>query len=86
MKQKLFSQTIFIAKSLLWSLLLYVTTMMIIHWDDITRKNSDKPLVNYKQEEQAAPVKVTDEAASILMVKPVKAITKKVIRAIDILY
>ena len=60
---------------------------MIINWEDITRKSSgDKPLVNHNQEEQAAPVKVTDESASFIIVKPVKAITQKVIQTLNILY
>jgi len=43
MKQKLISRALFISKSLLWSLLLYVTVMAIVNWDEFSIKKKTNP-------------------------------------------
>lgn len=40
MKQKLINRALFISKSLLWSLLLYVSVMAIVNWDDFAIKKN----------------------------------------------
>lgn len=63
MKQKLINQAIFISKSLLWSVLFFVTTMAILNWEELSsaKKNGSPKSWVIKEDgkgKELIPVKV----------------------------
>lgn len=45
----------FVGKSLLWALLLYVTTMLVLNWNDIKSRAADRSDVSYIRSEEKTP-------------------------------
>ncbi|MBL7720026.1 MAG: hypothetical protein JNL72_14410 [Flavipsychrobacter sp.] len=61
MKRKFVTQTAFMGKSLLWSLLLYLAVMAVLNWDDIRkgREQEPQPWVQKSDPNRLVPVKVS---------------------------
>lgn len=64
MKQKLISQTIFVTKSLLWSVLFFIATMAILNWEEFSSaaKKGEGPkswvIKEHGEVKELIPVKV----------------------------
>ena len=65
MKQRLQTRVVFIAKSMLWSLLLYVVMMLAINWDDVSRTISGKNTIAVVSEQPTKQIPGSNAPASI---------------------
>jgi hypothetical protein len=62
MKQKLIAQTLFISKSLLWSVLFYLAAMTIINWEELSpnkKKENGQSWVKKNNQKELIPTEVS---------------------------
>jgi hypothetical protein len=88
MKRRIISQTLFIGKSLLWSLLMYVIVMISVNWDELgntsKKQENGQSWVKKSEEKELIPVKAGEQsekgrvlAASIRLVgKTIRAVAE----------
>jgi hypothetical protein len=69
MKQKFISQTVFLGKSLLWSVLLYTVVMAAINWEELShrKKQDSRSYVQQETGKELIPIKASaqDETVQI---------------------
>jgi hypothetical protein len=62
MKRKLIARTLFFSKSLLWSVLFYLTAMTIINWEELSirkTRNDERSYVKKNAQKELIPVAVS---------------------------
>lgn len=62
MKRKLVTRSLFVGKSLLWSVLFYLAIMTMVNWEEVsTRKNegSERSYVKKNTQKELIPVAVS---------------------------
>ena len=84
MKPRTQKKVLFIGRSMLWSVLLYMSMMLVINWDDVSRamgRNAATIVANTQQQDQftepATPAKV-NITTHISIIKSIVVILKTV--------
>jgi hypothetical protein len=82
MKQRIQKPVVFIAKSILWSLLLYVVMMLTINWDDVSRTLTSKDAMAVVCDSAAQQIPYSKPPASITghtgVIKSIVSIVKAI--------
>jgi hypothetical protein len=89
MNKKIISRALFIGRSLLWSLLFYIVTMVAINWDEFSNtKKSGQSWVKQATEKELIPMDVSAEEPNrqVFVVRILKTAVIYVKTAADFLF
>jgi hypothetical protein len=91
MNKKIISRALFFGRSLLWSLLFYVVTMVAINWDEFTNAKASgaaQSWVKQTNEKELIPVDVSaqEPGKQVLVVRALRTAVIYVKTAADFLF
>jgi hypothetical protein len=91
MNKKIISRALFIGRSLLWSLLFYVVTMVAINWDEFSnnrKQDNGRGWVQKTTEKELIPMEVSaqEPGRQVFVIKSLKVAVVYLKTAADFLF